>query len=1142
MKPTPARVLPSPAIAAAAASSTSHSLAVIPPASSSVSTPAPQSEATNKKDYSNVLDGFILPPPADDTTNISNPPIINDTKDNDSTKPSSNYGALNNTEPLISFDEPQVPPSKLVMASAAGPSMPSAQPFRNPSKPSNKTTDRSPLLEPGSNSTRYTPRPAQHSNIENSIASSIKQHTLTIKNIVTKLPGQSSASRRQSRANVSSSPSLLDEMYTSDEQSFIDWLDGEFLKIQVFYKTKEDDSIERYLILQDQLFNLREQKYSQKFRQNKRAAAIAAANANANDSSSSAVDKGNRAISSSKIAAKKLKRKINKKFDLPSLPAPLHNFFFRRKKQYFDDDDDFSIIDVTKSEQDAVTPATVSSSNIGGPSVPQSRRSTLNNGKLPNTTTATATSTATTTASPSIINNNNNNNTGEEISPMTGHTKDYTKRIRDQKISYGVARRQLKLAVVELYRELEMLKSYRSLNQTGMRKMIKKFDKVTNHHALPGYMAKVNQSYLCQSDVLEDLIKKTEDMFALYFENGSHKHAVEKLRANTIREEHYLEMFITGLCFGLSVPLAARATWIGIKSLNEGDPDALFMFQIWGGFFLIVLMFSLFAINCVVWTKYKVNYPFVFEFNPLNHLDSMQVGTIPAVLMFFLSLLGWLSFENFWPDGFRQIYYPPIFLGFSLMILFWPWHGFHTNARKWLSVAFWRVFFSGFYPVEFRDLIMGDISCSLTYSISNAAFFFCLYATHWSGLLPGNTSGSYCGSSHSRWMGFLSSLPGIWRFLQCGRRFLDSGDAFPHLANMAKYSLLISYNAFLSAYRINLGSDSLRSLFILFASLNTIYSSFWDLFMDWSLMQITSKNILLRDELAFKSTIPYYTAMVVDPILRCNWVFYAIYANEVQQSAKVSFFVALAELLRRFLWVFFRVENEHCSNVLRFRASRDITLPYTVIKRKHGEPETPVGPPSSSLLRPTRPEDEESRIPGTSPAISTGTSSGGSGLVESTTGGIQTPGLTTIPSATQPGEGEGSFTLGGPIGAPAMPNLSFGSRLYRLVEPVLHAVGNTLQSAHVRDFERRKEKPKDPDDHSNVDSDEEDDDEEEEFFDEMSQMSGRSNSSARYSGGEDDSFGGDAADRSDGGVLTHRSSRGSALASPNAAEWRSRFL
>ena len=82
--------------------------------------------------------------------------------------------------------------------------------------------------------------------------------------------------------------------------------------------------------------------------------------------------------------------------------------------------------------------------------------------------------------------------------------------------------------------------------------------------------------------------------------------------------------------------------------------------------------------------------------------------------------------------------------------------------------------------------------------------------------------------------------------------------------------------------------------------------------------------------------------MILDPILRFNWIFYAIYSNELQHSALLSFFVGFSEVCRRGMWTLFRVENEHCTNVGRFRASRDVPLPYEIM------PPTPPTPEETS--------------------------------------------------------------------------------------------------------------------------------------------------------------------------------------------------
>ena len=70
--------------------------------------------------------------------------------------------------------------------------------------------------------------------------------------------------------------------------------------------------------------------------------------------------------------------------------------------------------------------------------------------------------------------------------------------------------------------------------------------------------------------------------------------------------------------------------------------------------------------------------------------------------------------------------------------------------------------------------------------------------------------------------------------------------------------------------------------------------------------------------------------MIIDPILRFNWIFYVIDIHELQTSSMVAFLIGLSEVLRRGLWTLFRVENEHCNNVGRYRASREVPLPYDI--------------------------------------------------------------------------------------------------------------------------------------------------------------------------------------------------------------------
>lgn len=228
---------------------------------------------------------------------------------------------------------------------------------------------------------------------------------------------------------------------------------------------------------------------------------------------------------------------------------------------------------------------------------------------------------------------------------------------------------------------------------------------------------------------------------------------------------------------------------------------------------------------------------------------------------------------------------------------------------------------SGFYRVEFKDFWMGDMLCSQTYALGNIYLYFCLYSQAWN-------KPEMCNSSHSYTMGFFMCVPAIWRLLQCFRRYYDSRQAFPHLANGAKYALTILQYATLSMWRNDKPNEVLKGAFITFATISSLVSIFWDVVMDWSLLNPYAKWPFIRDTIGFKRPWVYYFAMFIDPPLRFSWVFYIIYANEIQHSALLSFLISVAEVFRRFIWCFFRMENEHCGNVGANRAYRDPCLPY----------------------------------------------------------------------------------------------------------------------------------------------------------------------------------------------------------------------
>jgi xenotropic and polytropic retrovirus receptor 1 len=210
------------------------------------------------------------------------------------------------------------------------------------------------------------------------------------------------------------------------------------------------------------------------------------------------------------------------------------------------------------------------------------------------------------------------------------------------------------------------------------------------------------------------------------------------------------------------------------------------------------------------------------------YLRRLGLQKLPSLMTFIGSLLFWLTFKNYWPQKLNAIWYPLIFVCIAVGILLFPFHTLHRSSRQWFAIANvcppnlrlliqFRILFSGFYPIEFRDFFLGDQYNSLIYSLANVPLFFCLYAKDWD-----PTQSLMCTSSHSRLLGFFSTLPPIWRFFQCIRRYADTRRAFPHLVNAGKYSATILMYMTLSLWRID-SFTVYKALFIVFATANTLY-------------------------------------------------------------------------------------------------------------------------------------------------------------------------------------------------------------------------------------------------------------------------------------------------------------------------------
>ncbi|KAF5792011.1 putative SPX domain-containing protein [Helianthus annuus] len=497
------------------------------------------------------------------------------------------------------------------------------------------------------------------------------------------------------------------------------------------------------------------------------------------------------------------------------------------------------------------------------------------------------------------------------------------------------AEEKLKQAFIEFHEKLRFLKNYAFLNQLAFSKIMKKYDKITSRNASDAYLKMVEDSYLSQSDEVSKLIERVEAAFIKHFCNGNRHQGMDTLRPKAKREKHRVT-FLVGCFFGFSLALmVAIIVSIHARNLLKSEGRTKYMdtiFPLYSLFGFLVLHMLMYAGNVYFWTRYRVNYSFIFGFKQRTELGFKEVLLLSSGLSV-LTLAAVLSNLEMELDPETQSYKAvtellPLFLVIVvILITICPFDIFYRANRFFLLVCLWHCICAPLYAVTLPDFFLADQFTSQVQLLRNLQFYVCYYG--WGDFKTRNAETCKNSEVYDVFFIVIAVIPYWIRALQCIRRLCDGRDSTQAL-NGLKYFSTIAAVVTRTIYSQKRGT-TLKIISASTSSVATIFSTYWDIVMDWGLLCKDSENPWLRDKLILPNKSIYFIAMVLNVILRLAWMQTVLDFHEapfLHKNALIAI-VASLEIIRRGIWNFFRLENEHLNNVGKFRAVKSVPLPFS---------------------------------------------------------------------------------------------------------------------------------------------------------------------------------------------------------------------
>lgn len=498
----------------------------------------------------------------------------------------------------------------------------------------------------------------------------------------------------------------------------------------------------------------------------------------------------------------------------------------------------------------------------------------------------------------------------------------------------------VKRALVDLHRQTQLLFNFYMMTRSATMRLIKRFNAIRPNDRWDSREVFPDEYDGGKTKALNDRIEK---VYAKWFCDNDVREASAQMQS---KKGDDLEMDWTqlrlgyrlGICFTLMIWIAFDCLWSLVTqgTVTLGGRSAFPVFRGIGG---LLTWHWCWGVSVYVWRRYRINYIYLFDFNPkiVRVPRAIFNDCVDETVVFLVTLLLYYkSSTHTMPEWAGPGVYPAFLVLYTVSKFIFP-----LKQRRPMWDAIMKVWTAPLSSPTFFHTYVADVFTSMVKVLLDLLWTFCfIFSGDFLNIDTVDTGKGRHEWQRTHWyknlVVIICLFPLFIRLMQCLRKFYDTGERVPHLPNAFKYTMsqvVTLFGAFFPVLHLSCKDNdddschmsAFQITWLEIFVFSSMYSWVWDVKMDWGLGK--QEYDWLGPRLMFPSKLHYYGVIFADLFLRFMWMQSLVPPSSGANFELPAYLTAVnmtLELIRRTLWSFFRLENEHRNRTKQYGENEDI--------------------------------------------------------------------------------------------------------------------------------------------------------------------------------------------------------------------------